>query len=85
MALHPDGDRLILLVYFGARGEDEARVRADMRAALRTLRVDLTGRVRRIRFPRGSDAWGRWARDREATFDRGACIASLAVRCYPPG
>jgi hypothetical protein len=38
--LHPSGDRMFALVYYGARGEDEARVRADLTAALRSLRAD---------------------------------------------
>ena len=40
VALHPAGDRMVLLAYFGAHGEDEERVRAGLLAAMRTLRVD---------------------------------------------
>lgn len=38
--LHPSGDRMFAVVYYGAPGEDEDRVRADLLAALRSLRVD---------------------------------------------
>lgn len=38
--LHPSGDRMFAVVYYGARGEDEALVRADLAAALRSLRED---------------------------------------------
>lgn len=38
--LHPDGDRMIALTYYGAAGEDEDRVRADLRAILHSLRTD---------------------------------------------
>jgi hypothetical protein len=38
--LHPDGRTMITLSYTGAPGEDEARVRADLLAIVRSLRVD---------------------------------------------
>jgi hypothetical protein len=37
--LHPAGDRMIALTHFGAEGQDEDRIRADLRAILRSLRV----------------------------------------------
>jgi hypothetical protein len=40
MTLHPERDRMVSLVYYAAPDEDEARVRADLLAALRSLRVD---------------------------------------------
>ncbi|HEX6041956.1 hypothetical protein [Longimicrobium sp.] len=38
--LLPSGDRMFAVVYYGVRGDDEARVRADLTAALRSLRAD---------------------------------------------
>jgi hypothetical protein len=38
--LHPAGDRMIALTHFGGEGEDEDRIRADLRGILLSLRVD---------------------------------------------
>jgi hypothetical protein len=38
--LHPARDRVIILVYYGVQREDEARVRAQVLAIARSLRVD---------------------------------------------
>jgi hypothetical protein len=38
--LHPNGRTMITLSYTGAPGEDEARVRADLLAIVRSLRVE---------------------------------------------
>jgi hypothetical protein len=35
----PTGRSILLLLYYGAQGEDEARIRADLRAIVRSLRV----------------------------------------------
>lgn len=38
--LHPNRHTVIMLIYTGGPGEDEARVRADLLAIVRSLRVD---------------------------------------------
>jgi hypothetical protein len=38
--LHPGGRIMLVFSYYGAPGEDEARVRADLLAIVRSLRVD---------------------------------------------
>jgi hypothetical protein len=38
--LHPGGRAMIVCTYYGSKGEDEARVRADLLAIIRSLRTD---------------------------------------------
>ena len=38
--LHPDGGAMVVFVYYGAPGEDEARVRADLMQIVRSLAAD---------------------------------------------
>lgn len=40
LTLHPDGTRTIVLVYYAARGEDEARIRAELLRIVHSLRAD---------------------------------------------